>query len=256
MSEWCSNCRDSFQNVVELLDDMFQRAAAAPEPPERNFVRAHADAMRSDNPAVDNPAARLFSNPAGDYGSMVNERVGASDWTSAAELGDTWSSRNAFSYGRGDERGAARGDVLQSLLTSTERVVQQVDSVEYGLTDIQEYYANTGALKAAAQAAKGEGGAEVGCSVVEAFGKDVKPKELDEVLRLEYRSKLLNPKWAKAMAAQVRTLPLAAIQKCTWWYLATAVRKPAHGSHTMPKQRLMGCIMCRAAAVRMRSASA
>ena len=31
--------RDSFQNVVELLDDLFQRAAAADEPPERNFVR-------------------------------------------------------------------------------------------------------------------------------------------------------------------------------------------------------------------------
>lgn len=32
--------RDSFQNVVELLDDMFQRAAFADEPPERNFVRS------------------------------------------------------------------------------------------------------------------------------------------------------------------------------------------------------------------------
>jgi magnesium chelatase subunit H len=31
------------------------------------------------------------------------------------------------------------------LLATTERVVQEVDSVEYGLTDIQEYYANTGA---------------------------------------------------------------------------------------------------------------
>jgi hypothetical protein len=31
--------RDSFQNVVELLDDCFQRAAAADEPPERNFIR-------------------------------------------------------------------------------------------------------------------------------------------------------------------------------------------------------------------------
>ncbi len=32
-----------------------------------------------------------------------------------------------------------RLQVLQELLASTERVVQQVDSVEYGLTDIQEY---------------------------------------------------------------------------------------------------------------------
>ena len=31
--------RDSFQNVVELLDDLFQRAAAADEPPEQNYIR-------------------------------------------------------------------------------------------------------------------------------------------------------------------------------------------------------------------------
>ena len=49
---------------------------------------------------LSNSAARLFSNPAGDYGSMVNERVGASNWEDGKELGDTWASRNAFSYGR------------------------------------------------------------------------------------------------------------------------------------------------------------
>ena len=38
-----------------------------------------------------NSSARLFSNPAGDYGSMVNERVGSSEWED-----DTWASRNAF----------------------------------------------------------------------------------------------------------------------------------------------------------------
>jgi cobalamin biosynthesis Mg chelatase CobN len=31
--------RDSFQNVLELLDDLFQRAAAADEPIEKNFIR-------------------------------------------------------------------------------------------------------------------------------------------------------------------------------------------------------------------------
>lgn len=30
-------------------------------------------------------------------------------------------------------------------------IEQEIDSVEYGLTDIQEYYANTGALKKAAE---------------------------------------------------------------------------------------------------------
>ena len=124
------------------------------------------------------------------------------------DLGDTWAARNAFSYGRG-ESGTARLPVLQSLLATTDRVVQQVDSVEYGLTDIQEYYANTGALVAAAESARedtGKSGA-VGCSVVEAFGGDPKPVEIEKLLRIEYRSKLLNPKWAAAMAEQVSTPP-------------------------------------------------
>ncbi len=43
----------------------------------------------------------------------------------------------------------------------------------------QEYYANTGALKAAAQAARG--GRAVGCSIVETFGKDPKPRELEVI---------------------------------------------------------------------------
>ena len=42
---------------------------------------------------------------------------------------------------RGGERGTARPEVLQSLLKTTERVVQEIDSVEYGLTDIQVHLA-------------------------------------------------------------------------------------------------------------------
>lgn len=126
--------RDAFQNVVELLDDMFKRAAEADEPIEMNFIRKHALEMQ--NEGMEGSTARLFSNPAGDFGSMVNERVGTSDWTNGQELGSTWASRYSFAYGRG-EKGAARPEVLQSLLKSTQQIVQEIDSVEYGLTDIQ-----------------------------------------------------------------------------------------------------------------------
>lgn len=95
--------------MVELLDDLFARAAAADEPPESNFIRKHALAMKGAGVDARGAAARLFSNPAGDYGSMVNERVGASNWESGAELGDTWAARNAFSYGRWVWRGAGVG---------------------------------------------------------------------------------------------------------------------------------------------------
>jgi magnesium chelatase subunit H len=80
--------RDSFANVVGLLDDLFVRAAAAEEPLLKNFVKKHALEMSADG--LENTTARLFSNPPGDYGSMVNERVGTSEWEDGRELGETW----------------------------------------------------------------------------------------------------------------------------------------------------------------------
>jgi len=188
--------RDSFVNIVELLDDLFRRATEADEPEEQNFIRKHGLALRSQG--VDNVSARLFSNPAGDYGSLVNDQVVDGNWESPDELANTWQSRNVFSYGRQD-KGQARPEVMEQLLKSTSRIVQEIDSVEYGLTDIQEYYANTGGLK---RAAEKQGGKTVNASFVESFSKDTTPRKLEDLLRLEYRTKLLNPKWAEAMANQ------------------------------------------------------
>jgi magnesium chelatase subunit H len=188
--------RDSFVNIIELLDDLFQRAAEIDEPEEMNFIRKHALALKAQG--VENSSARLFSNPAGDFGSLVNDRVVDSNWESGEELGNTWESRNVFSYGRND-KGQARPEVLQTLLKTSDRIVQEIDSVEYGLTDIQEYYANTGGLK---KAAEKQSGKKVTASFVESFSKDTTPRNLDDLLRIEYRTKLLNPKWANAMANQ------------------------------------------------------
>ncbi|WYL94833.1 MAG: magnesium chelatase subunit H [Gloeotrichia echinulata IR180] len=188
--------RDSFVNIIELLDDLFQRAADIDESENQNFIRKHALALKAQG--VENSSARLFSNPAGDFGSLVNDRVVDGNWESGEELGNTWQSRNVFSYGRQD-KGQARPEVLNTLLKTSDRIVQEIDSVEYGLTDIQEYYANTGGLKKAAEKQRGK---KVTTSFVESFSKDTTPRNLDDLLRMEYRTKLINPKWAQAMASQ------------------------------------------------------
>ena len=188
--------RDSFVNIIELLDDLFVRAADADEPESENFIRKHALILQAQG--VQNYSARLFSNPAGDFGSLVNDRVVDGSWESGDELGKTWESRNVFSYGRKD-KGEARPEVLTQLLQGCDRIIQEIDSVEYGLTDIQEYYANTGGLKKAAEKQRGK---KVNTSFVESFSQDTTPRNLEDLLRLEYRTKLLNPKWANAMANQ------------------------------------------------------
>jgi magnesium chelatase subunit H len=188
--------RDSFINIIELLDDLFQRAATADEPEDQNFIRKHA--LQLDNQGIENTTARLFSNPSGDFGSLVNDQVVDGNWEDSNELGNTWKGRNVFSYGRQD-KGEARPEVMTQLLQTTDRIVQEIDSVEYGLTDIQEYYANTGGLK---QAAEQQQGKTVEANFVESFSNDTTPRKLNDLLRIEYRTKLLNPKWAEAMASQ------------------------------------------------------
>ncbi|KAL7541039.1 hypothetical protein ACHAXR_010578, partial [Thalassiosira sp. AJA248-18] len=207
--------RDSFANVVDLLDDMFERAAVEDESPDLNYIKKHA--MELEAGGTERPAARLFSNPPGDYGSMVNEVVGNGDWDESESLGEIWKGRNVYSYGRkegggGTRSGTARPEVLDKLLSTTERVVQEIDSVEYGLTDIQEYYANTGALKKAAENRKPIDSSTgktktVAVSVIEAFGgsdddSKIPVRDVEDVLRMEYRSKFLNPKWRDAMLEQ------------------------------------------------------
>jgi magnesium chelatase subunit H len=188
--------RDTFVNVIELLDDLFRRAAEAEESAENNYIRKHYLALKAQG--VENASARMFSNPAGDFGSLVNDQVVDSNWESSDELADTWKNRNVFSYGRKD-KGQARPEVLTQLLETSSQIIQEIDSVEYGLTDIQEYYGNTGGLKLAAEKQSGK---EVEASFVESFSKDTNPRKLKDLLRMEYRTKLLNPKWAEAMADQ------------------------------------------------------
>jgi magnesium chelatase subunit H len=52
------------------------------------------------------------------------------------------------------------------------------------------------------RAAEKQRGKKVNTSFVESFSKDTTPRNLEDLLRLEYRTKLLNPKWAEAMANQ------------------------------------------------------
>ena len=54
--------RDSFANIVDLLDDMFERCACADEPTSMNYIKKHVDELREEG-VTERAAARLFSNP-------------------------------------------------------------------------------------------------------------------------------------------------------------------------------------------------
>jgi magnesium chelatase subunit H len=87
--------RDSFVNLIELLDDLFLRAAEADEPESAKFYSQTRFSFKKAK-GVENVSARLFSNPSGDFGSLVNDQVVDGNWENGDELAQTWESRNMF----------------------------------------------------------------------------------------------------------------------------------------------------------------
>eukprot|EP00435_Cladocopium_sp_Y103_P064728 s319_g26.t1 len=140
----------------------------------------------------------IFQNEGLETRWVRNERVVAGNWESDEDLGETWASRNAFAFGR-QQKGVQRTQVLDKLLSTSGSLLQLTDSVEYGLTDIQEYYANSGAMVRRMSDLQKR---PVEALVLDTTQKEVRPRKLDSVLRMEYRTKLLNPKWAEAMVSQ------------------------------------------------------
>ena len=187
--------RDTFAGTIDLLDRLVREAADADEPEDQNFVRKHVLAMLAEGKSPTAATARLFTQAEGTYGTDVDEAIEGSAWQERQELEDLFIKRNAFAFG-GEHTGQAQPEVLRSLLKTVGRVAQEIDSVEYGLTDMQHYYGYSGALKAAAERATGK---SVALSYVESFTAETKVQSLEQVLRVEYRTKLLNPKWYEGM---------------------------------------------------------
>ncbi|RRR75170.1 MAG: magnesium chelatase subunit H, partial [Candidatus Viridilinea halotolerans] len=187
--------RDTFAGTIDLLDRLVREAAAAEEPEEQNFIRKHVNAMLAEGKTWEQATARVFTQAEGTYGTDVDDAIDGGAWEERQDLEELFIKRNAFAFG-GEKGGEAQPEVLRSLLKTVGRVAQEIDSVEYGLTDMQHYYGYSGALKAAAERATGK---SVALNYVESFTAETKVQSLDQVLRVEYRTKLLNPKWYEGM---------------------------------------------------------
>ena len=187
--------RDTFAGTIDLLDRLVRETARAEEPEGQNFIRKHVNVLLAEGKSWEAATARVFTQAEGTYGTDVDDAIDGGAWEDRKDLEDLFIKRNAYAFG-GEKGGQAQPEVLRSLLKTVGRVAQEIDSVEYGLTDMQHYYGYSGALKAAAERATGK---SVALSYVESYTAETKVQSLDQVLRVEYRTKLLNPTWYEGM---------------------------------------------------------
>jgi magnesium chelatase subunit H len=193
--------RDLFSPTVQLLDKAVRLVAQLDEPLESNYVRKHVlQQVEQDACDPDDAAVRVFSNAPGNYGTNVNFMVMDSQWEREETLGDLFVTRKCFAYGRDSKGCAIEGRearvAMDRALSRVEATYQNIDTFEIGLTDVDHYFEYLGGVsKAVEKRAK----ARPAIYLSDSLSRDVKIRTLEETVRLETRTKTLNPKWYEGM---------------------------------------------------------
>ncbi len=190
--------RDLLYHQMGLIDKAARLAATADEPVEMNFVRKHALTQAAElGLDVRTAATRVFSNAPGSYGANVNHLVESSTWESEEQLSEAFMVRKSFGYAGVGEWIEAR-DIMESMMTTVDLTFQNIDSFEVGISDVDHYYENLGGVTKAVELARGK---RPPVMLADAISTTGRLSTLEQMVRLETRTKVLNPKWYESMLA-------------------------------------------------------
>ena len=161
-----------------------------------NFVRKHAIEQAEElGVSVRQAATRIFSNASGSYSSNVNLAVENSSWNDEAQLQDMYLSRSRSRSTRTPRAPEWRvKEIFKSALKTVDVTFQNLDSSEISLTDVSHYFDSDPTNLV-------EGLREDGKKPVLHRGHHdcERPGQDAETVRLDARTKLLNPKWYEGM---------------------------------------------------------
>jgi magnesium chelatase subunit H len=189
--------RDLMPLQIKLLAEAAYLAASADEPLEMNWIRKHTLAYQQEHGCTwETAALRVYGNAEGAYGSNVNNLVESSRWDDEGELAETYKRRKGFAYGR-TGRAVQQTALLQTALADVQLTYQNLDSVELGVTTVDNYFDTLGGITQAVKVAKG------GKTPPVYIGDQTKGKagvrSLKEQVSIDSRTRMLNPKWFEGM---------------------------------------------------------
>ncbi|MDF5735393.1 MULTISPECIES: magnesium chelatase subunit H [unclassified Nostoc] len=218
--------RDLFINQMNLLDQGVKMAAEADEPLEMNFVRKHA-LLQAEEMGINlrQAATRVFSNASGSYSSNINLAVENSTWDSEAELQEMYLNRKSFSF-NSDNPGIMdeSRQIFESTLKTADATFQNLDSSEISLTDVSHYFDSDPTKLVASLRGDGKKPASY---IADTTTANAQVRTLSETVRLDARTKLLNPKWYEGMLNHgyegVRELSKRLVNTTGWSATAGAV---------------------------------
>lgn len=188
--------RDLLPLQTRMIAEAVLLAATADEPLDRNFVRKHSLIHQAEHECdMETAALRVFSNAQGAYGANVNQLIDGGVWADPEELANAFETHKGYAYGVKGEPVQQRA-MLRSALRDVEFVYQNLESVEVGITDLDQYVDGLGGISRSVARARGS---EPPVYIVDATQGDAKVRTLAEQIDLETRTRTLNPKWFEGM---------------------------------------------------------
>ena len=188
--------RDLLPLQTRMIAEAALLAANADEPLDMNFVRKHSLAHQAKHECdLETAALRVFSNAEGAYGANVNQLIDGGVWADPDELANAFEKHKGYAYG---VNGAPvqRRDLLRTALADVEFTYQNLESVEVGITDLDQYVDGLGGVSRSVARARGE---DKPVYIVDATQGKAKVRTLAEQIDLETRTRTLNPKWFEGM---------------------------------------------------------
>ena len=190
--------RDLFINQMNLMDRGIKMAAEADEPLEMNFVRKHAVEQAAElNVSIREASCRVFSNSAGSYSANVGLAIENGGWEDESQLQDQFLTRKGFAF-NADKPGMMeqQADLFKAALKTVDVTFQNLDSSEISITDVSHYYDSdpTKVVQGLRDDKK-----KPMSLMADTTTANAQVRSLSETVRLDARTKLLNPKFYEGM---------------------------------------------------------
>ena len=196
--------RDSFPNIIDLLNKVAQKVADLPESEEINplaaAVQTEQQALQAQGidleTAQKRSRYRVFGSKPGAYGAGMQGLIEAQNWQNDEDLARAYLNWSSYAYD-GSGKGHAAPETFQRRLKQLQIVLHNQDNREHDILDSDDYYQFQGGMTAAVRSLTGKN-PEV------YFGDNSQPsnprvRKLTEEIARVYRSRVVNPKWIKGV---------------------------------------------------------
>jgi cobaltochelatase CobN len=192
--------RDAFPTQIDLFDSAARAVADLDESDRDNpaAARVRGDAERiqqtgtSAEEARHMAAARVFGSMPGAYGAGLQALIDEKGWQDEGDFARAYLAWGGYAYG-GKQGGKPAHGQFQSLLSTTQAIVQNQDNREHDLLDSDDYYQFEGGMTAAVRHYSGDQPAIYHNDHSRPFAPKVRTLE-DEIGRV-VRARVVNPKW-------------------------------------------------------------